>query len=260
MRYTCFVKDDKVSHQCYSAIATFLNAYGWQYDDTNPQLVITIGGDGTVLAAVHQYINQLVNTAFVGIHTGSLGFFNDYRLEEIKDFIQDLITKQPKIESRHLLQATIDNDRSQTLFALNEFRIENNLTTQFLQINIDNQVFEVLRGSGVCVSTQAGSTAYNRSLGGAVIDEAIIGMQISEVVTVHNSRYHSLGSPLVLSPNRRVSVVARNSNFNNSVLCYDHLFIPLQGHRIIDLSLSNKQIYFARFKDMDYIKRLKSLF
>ena len=258
MRYTCFVKDDKVSHQCYQAIATFLNAYGWQYDDTSPQLVITIGGDGTVLAAIHQYINQLVNIAFVGIHTGSLGFFNDYRLEEIKDFIQDLITKQPKIEYRYLLQATIDNDNANVLYALNEFRIENNINTQFLQINIDNQVFEVLRGSGVCISSQAGSTAYNRSLGGAVLDEQIIAMQISEVVTVHNARYHSLGSSLVLSPNRRISVVAQS--FDNSVLCYDHLNVPLKGHKMINLSLSNKLVYFARFKEMDYIKRLKSLF
>ena len=258
MKYTCFVKDDKLSHQCYQAIATFLNAYGWQHDEAHPQLVITIGGDGTVLAAIHQYLNQLNNVAFVGIHTGSLGFFNDYRVEEIKDFIQDLITKKPQIEAKQMLKAVIDNDERQTVYALNEVRVENNLKTQILQVNIDNVVFEVLRGSGVCLSTQAGSTAYNRSLGGAVLDEQVWGIQMSEIVTIHNSRFHSLGSPMVINPRRTVTIVAQD--FNYSVLCYDHKFFQLQGRKQISCQLSEKVAYFAHYKDTDYLKRIQTLF
>jgi len=258
MRYTCFVKDDKISYQCYQAIDTFLAAYGWERDENEPQLVISIGGDGTVLAAIHKYMANLSGIAFVGIHTGSLGFFNDYRLEEVKEFIQDIISKQPKIEYRNLVQAVVDNDPQKTFYALNEVRIENNIKTQNLQINIDNQVFEVVRGSGICVSTQSGSTAYNRSLGGAVMDEDVAGLQISEIVSIHNSRFHSLRSPLILNPQRRISVVAQD--FDYSVLCYDHLFYQLNGHRMIDLSISDKLVYFARFKEVNNIKRLMTLF
>ena len=258
MKYTCFVKDDKISYQYFQAIATFLDAYGWRRDDIEPQLVISIGGDGTVLAAIHKYILNLGNVAFVGIHTGNLGFFNDYRVEEVKDFIQDVISKQPKVEYRNMVQAVVDNNPQKTFYALNEIRIENNIKTQNLQVNIDNQVFEVVRGSGICISTQSGSTAYNRSLGGAVMDENIIGLQISEIVPIHNSRFHSLRSPLVLNPNRKVSVVAQD--FSYSVLCYDHLFYQLNGHHKIDLSISDKLVYFARFKEVDNIKRLMTLF
>ena len=90
------------------------------------------------------------------------------------------------------------------------------------------------------------------------MDEGVEGLQISEVVSIHNSRFHSLKSPLILNPQRKISVVAQD--FNYSVLCYDHLFYQLNGHRHIDLSLSEKQVYFARFREVNNIKRLMTLF
>ena len=258
MKYTCYVREDKLSQQCYQAITTFLSASGWRQDDDNPQLVITIGGDGTVLAAIHKYINSLNNIAFVGVHTGNLGFFNDYRVEEIKVFIQDLLTKQPRYEQRRLIQAVIDRDENNPIYALNEIRIENSIKTQVMQINIDNQVFEVLRGSGVCISTQAGSTGFNRSVGGAVVDERLECLQVSEIIPIHNSRFQSLGSPLVLSKDRKVVIIGQN--FNYSVLCYDHLYVQLQGRRQVECRLSEKSVFFARFKPTNYVERIRTLF
>ena len=50
------------------------------YDEKNPDLVISIGGDGTILEAVHQYLMLML---FVGIHTGTLGFYTDYQVDEV---------------------------------------------------------------------------------------------------------------------------------------------------------------------------------
>jgi len=258
MKYTCYVREDSLSQQCHQAVNTFLNTSGWQKDDMDPQLVITIGGDGTVLAAIHKYINNLNNVAFVGIHTGSLGFFNDYKVEEIKTFIQDLLTKQPRYEHKKLLQAVIDRDECNPIYAFNEIRIENNIKTQVIQVNVDNQVLEVLRGSGVSISTQSGSTGFNRSVGGAVVDERLESIQISEIVPIHNSRFHSLGSPLILSKDRKIVVIGQD--FNYSVLCYDHLFVQLQGRRQVECRLSDKGVYFARFKPTNYVERIRTLF
>jgi len=258
MKYTCYVKEDQLSQQYYQAITQFLNASGWQQDDNNPQLVITIGGDGTVLTAIHKYINGLNGIAFVGVHTGSLGFFNDYKIEEVKTFIQDLLTKQPQYESRRLLQAVIDRDENNPIYALNEIRIENNIKTQVIQVNIDNQVLEVLRGTGICISTQAGSTGFNRSVNGAVIDDRLEVLQVSEIAAIHNSRYHSLGSPLVLSKDRKITIVGQNFNF--SVLCYDHLYTQLKCKKQVECRLSDKVVYFARFKPNNYIERIRTLF
>ena len=48
-------------------------------DDEHPDVVITVGGDGTLLGAFHRYRNQLDSIRFVAIHTGHLGFYTDWR-------------------------------------------------------------------------------------------------------------------------------------------------------------------------------------
>ena len=258
MRYTCFVKADPVSRQCYQVITTYLNACGWTIDEYNPSLIITIGGDGTVLAAIHNYLSILDRVAFVGLHTGHLGFFNDYRLEEIKELINDILYKKAYIEVKSLLQAVLDNDYANPYYALNEIRIENSIKTQTLQVAVDGKVLEVVRGSGICISGQAGSTAFNRSAGGAVLDDRIEAIQLSEINSQQNSVYSSLNSPLILAGNRRICINA--ADFDGSIMCYDHLFVSLQGRVQVECTLSDKKVNFARFKPTDFSDRLKALF
>lgn len=52
-----------------------VESFGWNHNEENPEIVLSIGGDGTMLRAFHKYISQLECIAFVGIHTGKLGFF-----------------------------------------------------------------------------------------------------------------------------------------------------------------------------------------
>jgi NAD+ kinase len=258
MRYTCFIKADPVSQQCYQVITAYLNAYGWAIDEYNPSLIITIGGDGTVLAAIQKYLPILERVAFVGLHTGHLGFFNDYKLEEIKEFINDIVSKKAYIEVKSMLQAIIDNDFTNPFYALNEIRIMNSIKTQVLQISIDGKVLETIRGSGVCISTQAGSTAFNRSVGGAVLDDRLEVLQVSEINPLHNSVYGSLRSPLILGGSRRLRFYAED--YDGSILCYDHLFLSLQGKHQIDCCISEKKVNFARFRSTDFSDRLQVLF
>ena len=128
------------------------------YDEKNPDLVISIGGDGTILEAVHQYLN--VDCCFVGIHTGTLGFYTDYQIE---------INKK---------------DSFQTYYALNELRLDQGLQAQVIHVYIGNVLLEVFRGNGLCVSTPSGSTAYNKSLGGSIIYPGIPLMQLTEVAGI----------------------------------------------------------------------------
>ena len=56
-------------------------------NDTNPDIVISIGGDGMLLSAFHKYENQLDKVRFVGVHTGHLGFYTDYRDFELDQLV-----------------------------------------------------------------------------------------------------------------------------------------------------------------------------
>ena len=86
-QYALVIKQDQLSHQIAKEIKAQLNGI-MEYNQENPDLVISVGGDGTMLLSVHQYLNQNVN--FVGVHTGTLGFFTDFQKDEVWNWLKQL--------------------------------------------------------------------------------------------------------------------------------------------------------------------------
>ena len=71
--YAIVCKQDQESIILSEKIKSELNTF-LTYDEINPDMVISVGGDGTMLYSVHKYIHMLEHVAFIGIHTGTLGF------------------------------------------------------------------------------------------------------------------------------------------------------------------------------------------
>ena len=140
MNYATVAKKDEKSFQTEQYLCSHLNKHGWIYDKKNPELVICIGGDGTLLYGVHKYLPIINTIKFLGIHTGTLGFFTDYTGEEIDECIQDLLHKKPSIFTSNLLKIQMDNDPVPR-YALNEMRVENIVKSQILDIYIDGEFF-----------------------------------------------------------------------------------------------------------------------
>lgn len=226
------------------------------YDENDPELVIVIGGDGTFLRAVHHFIDKLDHIAFCGIHTGTLGFFSDYTDQELDEFFSAFLNRQKEVVEYQLLE--IDLDGKQKFHALNEMRIENSIHTQVIEIKVNGQEFETFRGTGVCVSTQLGSSAYNRSLGGAVIQDGLPLIQLAEIAGIHNRAYQSLGGPIVMREDTKLCF--SSADFSGANLCHDHLSQPLDGAHTINIELSSTKVKIYRYKHVDYFKRLQNLF
>ena len=144
-------------------------------NDTNPDIVISIGGDGMLLSAFHKYENQLDKVRFVGVHTGHLGFYTDYRDFELDQLVSNLqLDTGAKVSYPVLnVKVTLENGDVKTFRALNEASIRRSDRTMVADIIINHVPFERFRGDGVTVSTPTGSTAYNKSLGGAVLHPTI---------------------------------------------------------------------------------------
>ena len=105
MKYALMVRNDDLSKKTALKIKESLQNF-FIYDEKNPDLVISIGGDGTILEAVHQYLN--VDCCFVGIHTGTLGFYTDYQIDEVDQFIKDVTSRQFKTMKRYMLEIKIN--------------------------------------------------------------------------------------------------------------------------------------------------------
>ena len=139
-RFTVVNREDELSLSLGEKIVERLSAEGLIFDDENPQIVISVGGDGTMLHALHQRMHQIEDVYFVGIHTGTLGFFTDYEEGEVELLLEDLIHHQPIIEEVQLLEVKRFNGESfETLYAINEARVENIIKTMRIEVLIGDE-------------------------------------------------------------------------------------------------------------------------
>jgi NAD+ kinase len=259
MKFDVFDRTDSKSREMKDKLEHILiDEYGWEIDHKNPRFVICIGGDGTILRTVHHFENHLDKILFVGIHTGTLGFFTDYTRDELDRLIQDLISQDYTVDSYPLLQVKV-NDQSEILYALNEVRIGNFAQTCRYDIYIDGEFFETTNGCGVCISSQIGATGANRSLMGAVVDPGLQVMQLTEIMPVSHKNHHSLKSPYIMTSGRIIDIVDHANN--ESLISYDHLekLLPASENQI-QIRMSSQLVHFARFRPYSYLKRLKNLY
>lgn len=252
-RYAVVCKEDAISKEIASSIKIGLQDV-LVYDQSHPDLVISVGGDGTMLQSVHQYL--VTNCCFIGVHTGTLGFFTDYKKEEVDQLIKDIKAEQYKIVERNLLDVCVkQTNKESTFLALNEVRIDHDFTTQVVDVYINDELLEVFRGNGLCISTPSGSTAYNKSLGGAVIYPGHPLMQLTEVAGIQHNAYRSLGSSLILDEHQRITMIGRH--FQKVFLAIDHLSYDFENVDSIDVTISKKTVKFVEYKEMSFIKRIR---
>lgn len=250
------VRPDELSEMLERSIQKKLEANGFIRDDMDPETVIVIGGDGTFIFAVHEYIDRLKDVRFFGLHTGTLGFYSDYKDEEVNEFVDVLINHEGKEEILSVLRGEVGSRR---YYALNEIRVENAARTQVMDVYINDVKLETFRGTGMCVCTQLGSTAYNRSLGGAVIQEGLDLIEMAEISGIHHSKYRSLDAPFVLKADSVIRFEAES--FDGALLGVDSDVFSLNGTNKIEIKIcSARHIRVLRGKKVSYFERLKSLF
>ena len=256
MNKFCIVaKKDEKSVEIENRIEQELCRCGWEINKENPELIICVGGDGTFLHAIHKYMKNINDCCFLAIHTGTLGFFTDYTSEEIDECIYEILHNEPTVKHRSLLEIEYDNNK---YYALNEMRIENIVRTQTLNVNIDGYPFETFRGTGMCVSTQSGSTAYNRSLKGAVIEEGLDLLQLHEITGIHHRKYSSLGVSYIMSKEREIEFTS--NSFDGAIMIFDTKHVNLSGKGTIKVSISYSTIKMAEYKKINYLDRLRDLY
>jgi len=263
MRYAIIEKNDELSRKGKQKIIKAFTEANFIYDETHPQLVISIGGDGTLLEAFRLYQGQLDSVRFVGIHSGNLGFYTDWLITEIDQFIMTVLTQQPVFETYPLLQTQIIYpNKTDTFLALNEVTITDYHRTLAMDVYIDNIYFESFRGTGLCISTPSGSTAYNKSLGGTLVHPSIRTFQLTEMASINNTVYRTLGSSMIFSQGEKVSL--HFQQYQNSIVCTnDHATLTVNEMGIpqeIILTIADCSITFARYKKINFWQRVHRSF
>ncbi|XCY71613.1 NAD kinase [Streptococcus agalactiae] len=210
----------------------------------DPDIVISIGGDGMLLSAFHMYEKQLDKVRFVGVHTGHLGFYTDYRDFEVDTLINNLKNDKGEQISYPILKVTItlEDGRVIRARALNESTIKRIEKTMVADVVINQVVFERFRGDGILVSTPTGSTAYNKSLG-AVLHPTIEALQLTEISSLNNRVYRTLGSSVIIPKKDAIEIVPKRVGVYT--ISIDNKTVHYKNVTKIEYSIDEKSINFV---------------
>jgi len=137
---------------------------------TNSDLLVTLGGDGTLISAVRRSFKH--NIPIFGVYAGTLGFLADVKFDELEQFVNNLVSGDYRVDERSILEVSfIQNEKEVTQYAFNDIVLTRHSVSNMIHVEtlVDGKAFNTYFGDGVIVSTPTGSTAYNLSAGGPVL-------------------------------------------------------------------------------------------
>ncbi len=222
-------------------------------DNFSADLAISIGGDGTFLRTAQWVGNK--NIPIMGINTGHLGYLADVQISESEIILEDITTGNYKIEERSLIEVLPSNTiLDKWPFALNEVAILKQDTASMISIKtkINDVELNTYLGDGLIISTPTGSTGYNLSVGGPIIEPTAPNWVISPIAA------HSLTMrPLVVS-NESIIKITTSSRATNYRLSLDGRSITLPEGSSISLQKAPFVIKVAQRLDHHFTDTLRN--
>ena len=145
------------------------------------EMALSLGGDGTFLTTAMWVSRQ--GMPILGINMGHLGYLTTGRLDENSEVIDDVLAGNYRIEERSMLQVECDQVDIQHPWALNEVAILRHDTSSMLDMetSLRSHTLTTYRGDGLIVSTPTGSTAYNLSVGGPILEPTTSCLVLSPI-------------------------------------------------------------------------------
>lgn len=213
-----FLKQQSSEMQLGSTIRKFE-----QLDDSF-DLLISIGGDGTILRAI-TYVRDL-GIPIVGINTGRLGFLATIQTEEIESALAEIFNGNYKISQRSLLSViTLPNSSEigETNFALNEIALSRKNTTSMITVetHLDDEYLTSYWADGLILSTPTGSTGYSLSCGGPVITPEANNFALTPIAP------HNLSARPLIIPDKTIVTFKVDGREDQFLMSLDSRIVTL---------------------------------
>lgn len=171
--YTNQLKD--ANGEVTEYIRKYLTSHGCickEEADTSAEGIIVLGGDGTLLRAAGKYLDMQV--PLIGVNLGTVGYLAEVEQDQISDALDSLIADRYKVESRMMLNGVtfVAGKEKQEFIALNDIVINRTGALHVINFNIyvNGILLSTYSADGMIISTPTGSTAYNLSAGGPIVE------------------------------------------------------------------------------------------
>jgi NAD+ kinase len=214
-------------------------------------LLIALGGDGTMLRAGH--ISAPGDVPILGINLGRYGFLTEIQRDDWKDALNRVLAGEYWLEVRMMLKAVLNRKNQQlgTWVALNDAVISRGETIRPVQFDIfiNGKRLSTIVADAVIAATATGSTAYAMAAGGPILSP-----ELRSLVLVPVAPHLSIEQSLVLSENVLISVTVQTSH--QAVMSIDgQAPEKLQSGDVVEITACDRSVKFIRFQDHGYFYR-----
>ncbi|MBM7554952.1 NAD kinase [Thalassobacillus pellis] len=228
-------------------------------DSKHANIIISVGGDGTFLQAVRK-TGFRQDCLYVGIRREEeAGLYCDFNIDDFDAMVNSMLHADLEVRRFPVIETTVNNEA--TILCLNECSVRSTLIkTIVIDVMIDDLLFETFRGDGLVVATPTGSTGYNKSTKGAVIDPKLPCFQVSEIASLNNNRYRTLGSSFVLSGERKLKLKVQQDGNDYPIIGMDNEAYSIRNIKELSIELSDKVIKTVKMKDNSFWDRVQRTF
>lgn len=203
-RITAYLEAHGGTVTCVSnAVYTDADAAAPEHNESEKtECILVLGGDGTLLRAARNMVDR--DIPLIGINLGTLGYLAEVEIGAIEDALDKLLSDDFTREERMMLEGRVNSkDKSEDNYALNDIVISRCGSLQILtfHIYVNGQFLNSFSADGMLVATPTGSTGYNMSAGGPVVEPAANLLLLTPICP------HTLNTrSIVLSPEDEIRI------------------------------------------------------
>ena len=213
--------------------------------------VLVLGGDGTLIRAardMHAY-----DVPLLGINMGTLGYLTEVELQNVEEALEQLFEGDSQVEKRMMLVGTINDEREELAFNDVVITRLGVLRVIHFKLYVNGELLNTYHADGMIVSTPTGSTAYNLSAGGPIVEPT------ASIIVVTPICSHALQNPcycLGLNSNIMVQIDGDNSNL---VICPDGRDTFCVGHGDkVYITGDEQRIQMVTFDYSEFFKTIRA--
>ena len=221
------------------------------------ECILVVGGDGTILDAVRRLEDNTI--PLLGVNLGTLGFLADIKLSDFGFVIEHLLNDHYQVEKRLMIRADVYHEDKivRSFHALNDVNINRVGTYGPINLNVSINGYQIdsYHGDGIIVCTPTGSTGYNLSAGGPIINPTCRNFVLTPICS------HSLTArPIVLSKDDQILIEVESMKNPNAqaMLCFDGRegFLMDQTD-YVKVYKSDKYTPFVKMHEVSFVDILK---
>ena len=231
--------------------------YSLEREIQNADLVICFGGDGTILHMAKAATKHGI--PILGVNIGTMGFMAELESNEM-DKLRQIASGDYKIDRRMMLDVMVRRDR-EVLYrdiCLNDIAITKGAVARIVHLSVRCDGVQAMEcgGDGIIIATPTGSTAYNLSAGGPIVEPEAKNMMITPICA------HDMGSRCIVTSDKRVITVAlvRNARRNAFLSVDGGKAVRLNMGDITTIRKSNMETKLLRLKERSFFDVLNAKF